>query len=360
MSALAVGVSFGRVISHKHWDKTFLEHFKVPSLLDILFSFWKPSFWMYGNWMTLGDDNSDNIGEQTKAQQGNLALVSALWLTIQFTFMYSFPADWDTIKSESYIANSVGDENATFIHEFLIAVCLTSCSANTVACVYSVLVILVSGEMNSSQELNYLHTLMGRWMYVSFPLLCLSITLWSVKSLIYQIMLCQSMTGVIFTTVPPCILMFGLVLLAGNIIQHAYKVKYIEGLKRGTDELGSSLWGSALFVTYTECKQLLDKFGEECGFHNLSEKVLVEYACIFARGKALARARQENQDLSEDSPQFAAVEMLNLSELCRSWVKELVEAKINQLKSEKYVDQDAKNSVIGTVLSNDLIFEGEA
>ena len=329
----AVGVSFGRVISHKHWDRMFQKTSKVPSLYDILFSFWKPTFWMYGNWMTLGDDNSDSIGEQTKAQQGNLALVSALWLTIQFTFMYSFPAAWDTIKAESYIAGSVGEERTRFIHEFLVAVCFTSCSANTVACVYSVLVILVSGEMNSFQELNFLHVLMGRWMYVSFPLLCVSITLWSVKSLIYQIMLCQTMTGVILTTVPPCLLMFGLVLIAGNIIQHAYQVKYIEGLKRGTEELGTSLWGSALFLTYAECQLLLNKFGEECGYNNLSEKVLVEYACFFARDKTLARARQENPDLSEDSPQLAAVDMLNLSELCRSWIKELVADKINDLKA---------------------------
>jgi hypothetical protein len=331
---IAVGIGFGRVISHKTYDKTFDKSFEIPSLVDILVSFWKPTFWMYGNWMTLGDDHSDAVGEQMKSQQGNLALVSALWLTIQFSFMYSFPGGWEDISEISYIANSIGEDRTTFVHEFLVATCLTSCSANTLACVYSVLVILVTGEMNSSTELNYMQKRMGRWMYLAFPLLCLSITLWSVKSLIYQVMLCQTLTGVILTTIPPCLLMGILVGLAGNIIRHAYEVKFIAGLKRNTESSHPVLWGSSLFPSYAQCKMLLERFGEECGYQNLSEATFADYVSVFSRTEALTRFKAESPDLDDHSPQLSAVSVLGLCELSRAWVSDLVRAKVIELKAQ--------------------------
>jgi hypothetical protein len=330
---VAAGVGFGRVIAHKSYDKTFDNAFKVPSLIEILVCIWKPTFWMYGNWMTLGDDISDSIGEQTKSQQENVALVSALWLTIQYTFMYSLPGVWEDISSSSYIAKSIGEDRTTIVHEFLVATSFTSCSANTLACIYSVLVILITGEMNSSVELNYMQLRMGRWMYLAFPLLCLSITLWSVKSLIYQVMLCRTLTGVILTTVPPCLLMGFLVGIAGNIIRHAYEVKFIAGLKRTSDPPNPTLWSSNLFVDYTTCEMLLQRFGKECGFRHLNEATFTDYVSIVIRAESLAQFKEESPNLDYNSPQLSAVSVLGLCELSRAWIKDLVSDKINELKT---------------------------
>jgi hypothetical protein len=331
---IAVGVGFGRVISHNAYCTTFDVAFEIPSLVEILVKFWKPTFWMYGHWMTLGDAGSITIGEQTRSQQENVALVSALWLTIQFSFMYSFPDVWDDISKTSYIAQAIGAEQSTFAHEFLVAICLTSCSANTVACVYSVLVILITGEMNSSVELDYLQQRMGRLTYIAFPLLCLSITLWSVKSLIYQVMLCQTLTGVILTTVPPCLLMGLLVGLAGNIIRHAYEVKFIAGLKRPTKPASSALWSSPLFADYAQCQMLLERFGRECGFRNLSEATFTEYVSIFMRTEELTRIKAAYPELVDNSPELSAVRVLDICELSRAWAKEVVGKKMDNLKIE--------------------------
>ncbi len=338
---IALGIGFGRVISHNAYSTAFKETFKIPSLIEILLQFWKPTFWMYGHWMTLGDDRSITIGEQTRSQQENVALVSALWLTIQFSFMYSFPGSWEDIAQTSYIANSIGEDQTIFVHEFLVATCFTSCSANTLACVYSVLIILITGEMNSSLELNYMQLRMGRWMYLAFPLLCLSITLWSVKSLIYQVMLCQTLTGVIFTTVPPCLLMGLLVGLAGNIIRHAYEVKFIAGLEqnvecpeRNAKSAQPPLWSSALFVDYDQCKKLLKDFDRECRFQNLSEATFTEYVSVFARADALKKFKAARPELDDNSPELSVVNILDICELSRAWVKKLVTDKVCALQEQ--------------------------
>ena len=138
--AVSCGVGFGRVISQKSWDTKFSKTLKTPTMFDILVFAWKPEFWMYGNWLTLGDEHGGDVVNQTRTQHGNIALISALWLTIQFSFMYSFPSQWEPIVANSYIANITTPSALSMIHEFLVSSCLTSCSTNTACCLYSVLI----------------------------------------------------------------------------------------------------------------------------------------------------------------------------------------------------------------------------
>ncbi len=63
-----------------------------------------------------------HTGDQIRSQQGNIALISALLLTIQFTLMYQFtPEFWEMFVKSSYLCEFVLPEGGSkWIHEVLL------------------------------------------------------------------------------------------------------------------------------------------------------------------------------------------------------------------------------------------------
>ncbi len=61
-----------------------------------------------------------------------------------------------------------------------------SMTLTSIACLYSVLIIIVSGEF-SSQEMNYVNHKLGRSLNASFIFLFLGIATWSVKANMFQL-----------------------------------------------------------------------------------------------------------------------------------------------------------------------------
>jgi hypothetical protein len=59
------------------------------------------------------------VGDDVRMQQSNIALISALLLTIQFTFVYQFSPDyWDNFVSASYLCKTaLQDQCDILIHE---------------------------------------------------------------------------------------------------------------------------------------------------------------------------------------------------------------------------------------------------
>ena len=66
-------------------------------------------------------------GEQIRSQQGNIALISALLLTIQFTLMYQFtPEFWEMFVESSYLCKYILPEGGSqWIHE--VPLCQLAC-----------------------------------------------------------------------------------------------------------------------------------------------------------------------------------------------------------------------------------------
>jgi hypothetical protein len=58
-------------------------------------------------------------GAQIQSQQSNIALLSALLLTIQFAFLYAFPATWSDLISDSYLANLMTEGELEVLHEVI-------------------------------------------------------------------------------------------------------------------------------------------------------------------------------------------------------------------------------------------------
>jgi hypothetical protein len=56
-------------------------------------------------------------GSQIQSQQSNIALLSALLLTIQFAFLYAFPGSWGDLLSDSYLANLMTEDQLEVLHE---------------------------------------------------------------------------------------------------------------------------------------------------------------------------------------------------------------------------------------------------
>jgi hypothetical protein len=54
---------------------------------------------------------------QIQSQQSNIGLMSALLLTLQFSFMYGFPGSWDDLVTKSYFAGSMNDDQLDSLHE---------------------------------------------------------------------------------------------------------------------------------------------------------------------------------------------------------------------------------------------------
>jgi hypothetical protein len=79
---------------------------------------------------------------------------------------------------------------------------------------------------------------------------------------------------------------------------------------------------------------LLERFGRECGFRNLSEATFTEYVSIFMRTEELARIKAAYPELDDNSPELSAVRVLDICELSRAWAKEVVGKKIDNLKIE--------------------------
>ena len=65
----------------------------------------------------LFDSNTRLAGAQIQSQQSNIALLSALLLTIQFAFLYAFPATWSDLISDSYLANLMTEDQLLVLHE---------------------------------------------------------------------------------------------------------------------------------------------------------------------------------------------------------------------------------------------------
>ena len=88
--------------------------------------------------MKIGDEYGENIGtstgfrelktpvlitlfsraaEQIQTQQSNIGLMSALLLTLQFSFMYGFPGSWSALIQTSYFAQQMTPDQLNGLHE---------------------------------------------------------------------------------------------------------------------------------------------------------------------------------------------------------------------------------------------------
>ncbi len=54
---------------------------------------------------------------QIQLQQSNIGLMSALLLTLQFSFLYGFPGVWSSVIQSSYLANQMSDSQKEVLHE---------------------------------------------------------------------------------------------------------------------------------------------------------------------------------------------------------------------------------------------------
>ena len=56
---------------------------------------------------------------QIQSQQSNVALLSALILTVQFAFLYGFPSIWSDLIQSSYLAGFMDDDQLDVLHEVM-------------------------------------------------------------------------------------------------------------------------------------------------------------------------------------------------------------------------------------------------
>ena len=342
------GVGFGRFIVRDPERHDWIQ--KVPGLTTILLNFWDARFWIYGDFLTIGEGINADIASQVRTAQSNIALIAALWITVQFNFIYQFPLVWDSMRADSYIASILSDRHLELLHDFFVGISLISLSSNTVACLYSVLIIIVLGEF-SSQEMNYVNLKLSRWLNASFNFLFLGIATWSVKALIYQAAVCSTLSALIVTVVVPTCIMGFFIFMAGVLLKCSYEVKCIcctetecrndragqvpaagaPSQKSGTVDSegdlgacsdGKSHIASPLFVSYSDVLKMLKTFCEKSDQRYLSEDVFTAYVTQVARAR-LAETIKCNADLGSAVArmELVAVAALELCELSKAFAR---------------------------------------
>ena len=332
------GVGFGRFIPGRG-SRGYVEN--VPSLREILINIFSERFWIYGKFLTIGENIESDIANQVRTAQSNIALIAALWITVQYGFVYQFPSIWEPMQNTSYIASQISSQNLVRLHDFYTTIALISLTSNTVACLYSVIVIVVLGEF-SSLEMSYVNLKLGQSLHAAFHFLFLGIATWCVKALIFQVVVCTSLTAVIITAVVPVGLMAYFIYMVGVLLQCSYEVKMIgccesknssiqdgsaqapnlaspslqfdpEGNSSGSNT-GTSHMASPLFLSYEEIEQLLVVFGRKSDLRYLSEDIFLCYATHAARAKALKGTPKTEHE---------TVQVLELCELSKIFARKV-------------------------------------
>lgn len=141
---------------------------KMPSFCNLSFTA------VHGHWLRLGDFNvsKERNVDNFLNEQNNVALISALMLTVQMALLFVLQADYPWEDAAQYMGVAEADVQAVAdtLNDFYFALVLFSITFTACAMVLATLQLLVHGELDGRQEFELYQEMMGPKIHGGFKL----------------------------------------------------------------------------------------------------------------------------------------------------------------------------------------------
>mmetsp|Transcript_1082 Transcript_1082/g.1735 ORF Transcript_1082/g.1735 Transcript_1082/m.1735 type:complete len:331 (+) Transcript_1082:116-1108(+) len=232
---------------------------RIPSVFQC---FTKESFKL--NWLQLGDDEGgDDVRDQVVNEQNNVALTSALMLTIQFALLFYLPdLPWSDVEEKW------GKTFVNYSLDYSIMFTMVGIAINWLGMVFSIILLLILNELNGPSEITTMIRMLGTKASSGFLMLVLGLIFTALVSLYISFIFQREWWNMVVSIVVVLAVCAGLSYwLFGPTFHTLFKVKAISCSTKHPPAVLSAF----------EVRKSLNDFVQTIGVEFLSPKALERF-----------------------------------------------------------------------------------